>query len=334
MYNSKISGVGRYIPEKVVTNFDLEKMMDTSDEWIRARTGIVERHFVDVENKGETNSYMGAEASKKALKMAGLKAADMDFIIYATLSPDYFFPGNGCIVQTHLGISGIGALDIRNQCTGFVYALSVADQFIKSGMYKNVLVIGSEVHSHGLNLTTAGRDVAVLFGDGAGAAVVSRTEEKDKGILSSHLHADGNFAKNLWVEDPGSATKPFVNHQMVEQGSIYPKMNGRYVFKHAVTRFPEVIMEALKTNGYTTEDVDMVVPHQANERITEVVQQRLGLPREKVYRNIQRYGNTTAASIPIALSELLEKGLIKEGSLVCLASFGSGFTWGANLIRW
>lgn len=334
MYNSKIIGVGKYIPERVVTNFDLEKMMDTSDAWIQERTGIVERRFADVENKGETNSYMGAQAANQALDMAGLQASDIDFIIYATLSPDYFFPGAGCQMQVHLGIPGIGALDIRNQCTGFVYGVAIADQFIKSGMYKNILIVGSELQSYGLKLTTEGRDLAVLFGDGAGAAILTATEEKDKGVLSSHLHADGNFSKDLWVENPGSATKPFINQEMLDNGSIYPGMNGRYVFKHAVTRFPEVIREALDKNGYKTDDVDLVIPHQANERITEAVQLRLKLPREKVYRNIQRYGNTTAASIPIAMTEALEEGLIKDGSLVCLAAFGSGFTWGANLIRW
>ena len=334
MFNAKITGVGKYVPEHVVTNFDLEKMMDTSDAWIRERTGIVERHFADVEKKGETNSYMGAQAAKQALDMAGLKAKDIDFIIYATLSPDYFFPGTGCQLQTHLDIPEIGALDIRNQCTGFVYGLAIADQFIKSGMYKKILLVGAEIQSYGLNLTTEGRDVAVLFGDGAGAVVLSATEEQEKGILSSHLHADGNFSKELWVENPGSASKPFVNNEMLDNGSIYPYMNGRNVFKHAVTRFPEVIREALDKNGYTTDDVDLVIPHQANERITEAVQMRLKLPREKVYRNIHKYGNTTAASIPIAMTEALEEGLIKEGALVCLAAFGSGFTWGANLIRW
>ncbi len=332
MPNAKIVGVGRYLPERVVTNHDLEKMMDTSDAWIRERTGIIERRFVDI-SKGETNSYMGTQAALRALDMAGLKPQDIDFIIYATLSPDYFFPGNGCTMQVHLGISGIGALDIRNQCSGFIYALATGDQFVRSGMYKNILIVGSEVQSHGLNLTTEGRDVAVLFGDGAGAVVISATDEKDKGILTSHLHSDGNFVKELWVEDPGSAHNPFISHEMIDSGSIYPKMNGRYVFKHAVTRFPEVIMEALQTAGYTKDDLDLVIPHQANQRITEAVQMRLELPKEKVYSNIHKYGNTTAASIPIALSEAMEEGLVKEGSLVCLAAFGSGFTWASSLIR-
>ena len=331
MNKSVITGVGRYIPERVVTNFDLEKIMDTSDAWIRERTGIVERHFAGDE---DTTSLMGAKAAEKALKMAGLKASDIDFIIFATLSPDYYFPGSGCSMQAHLGIPGVGAMDIRNQCSGFIYGLTTADQFIKTGMYKRILVVGSERHSSGLNLTTEGRDVAVLFGDGAGAVVVEASDDENRGIITSKLHADGQFVKELWVQNPGSNSIPFTNHTMVDDGSIYPSMNGRYVFKHAVTNFPAVIFEVLTEAGYTTKDVDLVIPHQANERITEAVQARLELPREKVYRNIHKYGNTTAASIPIALSEALEEGLIKQGSLVCLAAFGSGFTWASALIRW
>ncbi len=333
MLNSKIVGVGKYIPKRVVTNFDLEKMMDTSDTWIRERTGIKERHFADVEN-GETTSFMGAEAAKQALSMAGMKASDIDFIVFATLSPEYFFPGAGCGIQVHLGIPGIGALDVRNQCTGFIYALSTADQFIKTGMYKTILVVGAEVQSTGLDLSTAGRDVAVLFGDGAGAVVLTATDETDKGVLASRLHADGNFMDSLAVENPGSGSRPFVNKEMIDNRSIYPKMNGRYVFKHAVTRFPEVILETLDAAGYALNEVDLVIPHQANERITEAVQMRLELPREKVFRNIHKYGNTTAASIPIALTEAVEQGLVKDDSLICFAAFGSGFTWGASLVRW
>ncbi len=333
MARSIITGVGRYLPDRVVTNFDLEKMMDTSDAWIRERTGIIERRFADVE-KGETTSYMGAQAAKKALEMAGLKPSDIDFIIFATLSPDYTFPGSGCQLQVHLDIPGIGALDIRNQCTGFVYGLAVADQFIKSGMYKNILLVGSEVHSTALNFSTEGRDVAVLFGDGAGAVVVSAYDGDDRGILASRLHADGRFTKELWIEAPGSSFPRHCTEEMVKEGKIYPKMNGRYVFKHAVTRFPEVIMEALQAANVKLEDVDLVIPHQANQRITEAVAMRLGLSREKVFSNIHKYGNTTAASIPIAMSEALEEGRIKQGDLVCLAAFGSGFTWASSLIRW
>lgn len=331
MKKSIITGVGRYIPERVVTNFDLEKMMDTSDAWIRERTGIVERHFA---GEGDTTSSMGAKAAERALKMAGLKADQIDFIIFATLSPDFYFPGSGCSMQAHLGIPGVGAMDIRNQCSGFIYSLATADQFIKTGMYNRILVVGSERHSSGLNLTTEGRDVAVLFGDGAGAVVLEGKNDSDRGIITSKLHADGQFVKELWVQNPGSNSEPFANHQMIDEGTIYPKMNGRYVFKHAVTNFPAVIFEVLAEAGYTTKDVDLVIPHQANERITEAVQARLELPREKVFRNIHKYGNTTAASIPIALSEALEDGLIKEGDLVCLAAFGSGFTWAASLLRW
>lgn len=331
MRKAVISGVGRYIPERVVTNHDLEQMMDTSDAWIRERTGIVERHFA---GDDDTTSLMGAKAAQKALEMAGLEANEIDFIIFATLSSDYYFPGSGCLMQDHLKIPGIPAMDIRNQCTGFIYGLCTADMYIRAGMYKHILVVGSEIQSRGLNLTTSGRDVAVLFGDGAGAAVVSAVDDSGRGILSSKLHADGRFAKELWVQNPGSNSKPFASHKMIEDGTIYPYMNGRYVFKYAVTLFPEVINEVLKDNGYTPQDVDLVIPHQANERITEAVQARLNLPREKVFRNIHKYGNTTAASIPIALSEAVEKGLIREGSLVCLAAFGSGFTWGATLLRW
>ncbi|MEJ2544136.1 MAG: ketoacyl-ACP synthase III [Calditrichaceae bacterium] len=323
MKKSVIAGVGRYIPERVVTNFDLEKIMDTSDAWIRERTGIVERHFASEE---DTTSFMGAKAAENALKMAGLKATDIDFIIFATLSPDFYFPGSGCSMQAHLGIPGVGAMDIRNQCSGFIYGLTTADQFIKTGMYKRILVIGSERHSSGLNMTTEGRDVAVLFGDGAGAVVLEASEDENRGIITN--------VKELWVQNPGSNSIPFTSHAMVDDGSIYPYMNGRYVFKHAVTNFPAVIFEVLKEAGYTTKDVDLVIPHQANERITEGVQTRLELPREKVFRNIHKYGNTTAASIPIAMSEALEEGLIEQGSLVCLAAFGSGFTWAATLLRW
>lgn len=332
MYRAKIAGVGHYVPEKVITNFDLEKMMETSDEWIRERSGIQERHFV-AEN--ENNTDIAEKATKMALERAGLQAEDIDFIVFATLSPEYFFPGTGCLLQERLGLPGVGALDIRTQCTGFVYGLSIADQFVRSGMYKNVLVVGSEVQSRGLNLSTKGRDVAVLFGDGAGAAVVSRTEDQKRCILTSKLHADGRFAKELWCEDPGSVKAPRITHELVDaDDSIWPFMNGRQVFKHAVTRFPEVIEEALQDAGVPKSEVDLVIPHQANQRITDAVRMKLELPVEKVYSNIQKYGNTTAASIPIAMSEAFAQGLIKENSVICLAAFGSGFTWASLLLRW
>jgi 3-oxoacyl-[acyl-carrier-protein] synthase-3 len=330
MFRSSIAGVGHYVPDRIVTNFDLEKIMDTSDAWIRERTGILERHFV---REGENNSDLAEKAARMALERASLKVEDIEFIIYATLSAEYFFPGSGCLLQERLGLPGIGALDIRNQCTGFIYGLAIADQFIKTGMYKHILVVGSEVQSRGLNLTTRGRDMAVLFGDGAGAAIITRTEDAHRGILTSHLHADGRYIKELWCEDPGSIKDPRLSQEIIESDSIWPYMNGKYVFKHAVTRFPEVIWEALKQAGYTTKDVDLVIPHQANQRITDAVRMRLELPEEKVYSNIDKYGNTTAASIPIALSEAIGKGLVKEGSLVCLAAFGSGFTWASALIR-
>lgn len=332
MRNSKIAGVGHYVPDNVVSNKDLEKLMDTTDEWIRERTGIVERRYF---TEGvDTTANMGAAAARRALQMAGLEPKDLDMIVFATLSPDYVFPGSGVLLQRELGIKEIPALDVRNQCSGFVYALSVADQFIKTGMYNNVLVVGSEIHSSGLDFSTRGRGVSVIFGDGAGAVVLTPSESNDRGILSTHLHADGEFAEELAVLDPGSNKKERLTHEMIDSGSIFPHMNGNMVFKHAVTRFPEVIEEALNKNGYKPEDIDMLIPHQANLRITSYIQQKMGLPAEKVMSNIHKYGNTTAASVPIALSEAVEEGRIKEGDLVCLAAFGSGFTWASALIRW
>ncbi len=329
--NAKITGLGKYIPKRTITNKDLEQWMDTSDAWIRERTGIIERHYV--EPGVETVSGMGAAAARDALKMAGLQVQDVDFIVFATLSPDYDFPGSGCLMQEQLGLPGIGALDVRNQCSGFVYALTTATQFIKTGLYKNILVVGSEVQSTALNKTTEGRDVAVIFGDGAGAAVVSATEDENVGVLASNLHADGRYARKLYVEEPGSLKPVRATHEMIEKGTFYPYMDGRFVFKHAVTRFPQAIEEALNDAGLNVDDLDLVIPHQANQRITDAIRQRMKLPREKVFGNIQKYGNTTAASIPIAMTEAWEQGLIKKGSLVCIAAFGSGFTWGANLIR-
>lgn len=333
MRNSRIAGMGFYVPENIVTNDQLSKMMDTSDEWIRERTGIEERRWVV---PGEdTTSGMGVKAAQMALKNAGMEAKDIDFIVFATLSPDYYFPGPGVQVQDALGIDTIGALDVRNQCSGFVYGLSVADQFIKTGMYNNVLVIGSEYHSGGLDKTTRGRGVSVIFGDGAGAAILTPCEE-GKGILSSHLHSEGKHATELALIGP--ATSRWVDKIMADNDendlSYYPHMNGNFVFKHAVTRFPQVIGEALAKNGLQASDIDLLVPHQANLRIAQFVQRTLGLSDDQVFNNIQKYGNTTAASIPIALHEAIEKGKVKEGDLVCLAAFGSGFTWASALIRW
>ena len=349
MFQSKIAGIGYYVPEKVVTNHDLTKVMDTSDEWIQERTGIVERRYA--EKHKETTATMGAEAARIAVERAGITLGDIDFIIFATLSPDYFFPGSGVLMQRILGINGIGALDIRNQCSGFVYGLSIADQFVKTGMYKNVLLVGSEFHSAGLDFSTRGRNVTVIFGDGAGAVIVQPTEENDKGVLSTHLHADGEHAEKLAYINPGCHTGfhgeiekygypkeeyggAFLTEKMFNDQNIFPNMDGQFVFKFAVTKFPEVIMEALQKNGYTAEDIDLLVPHQANLRISQFVQRRLGLRDDQVWNNIQKFGNTTAASIPIALCEAWEAGKVKEGDLICLAAFGSGFTWASALIRW
>lgn len=334
MYSTRIAGTGFYVPDNVVTNHDLEQMMDTSDAWIQERTGIQERRWVP-KGSEDTPSVMGTKAARKAIANAGLEPKDIDFIIFATLSPDYYFPGPGVQVQKQLGIDNIGALDVRNQCSGFVYGLSVADQFIKTGMYKNVLLIGSELHSQGLDKTPRGRGVSVIFGDGAGAVVLQRTEEEGKGILTTHLHSQGEHAEELALIGPN--TTHWVPEIMEENDpndtSYYPYMNGNFVFKHAVTRFQEVIHEALQSTGLKPMDIDLLVPHQANLRISQFIQQKMGLGEDKVFNNIMKYGNTTAASIPIALSEAMEQGKVKEGDLLCLAAFGSGFTWASALIR-
>lgn len=352
MYNTKIAGIGKYLPSKEVTNNDLTKYMDTSDEWIQERTGIKTRRYA--EKHKETSSTLGAKAARIAIERAGIQPEDVDFIIFATLSPDYYFPGCGVLLQRELGItnSEAGALDIRNQCSGFVYGLSIADQFIKTGMYKNILLVGAEMHSMGLDFSTRGRGVTVIFGDGAGAVVLQPTEEDGKGVLTTHLHSDGTHAEELAMINPGShggkhlgteylgypegdvPGEIFVTQKMLDEGMLYPNMNGQLVFKNAVVKFPAVIIEALNKTGYQPTDIDMLIPHQANLRISAFVQKRLGLRDNQVYNNIQRYGNTTAASIPIALCEAWEEGKIKAGDLVCLAAFGSGFTWGSALIRW
>jgi len=333
MYNSKITGLGYYVPDTVVTNDDLSKIMDTNDEWIQERTGIKERRWIE-NGSEDTSAVMGAKAAKIAIERAGLTKDDIDFIVFATLSPDYFFPGCGVQIQDMLDMPTIGAIDIRNQCSGFVYAISTADQFIKTGMYKNVLVIGAEYHSNGLDKTTRGRGVSVIFGDGAGAAVLSRTEDNNKGILSSHLHSQGKYAEKLMVESP--SIKKWVPELLEnkEDISYYPYMDGTFVFKNAVVRFSEVINEGLKKNNLETTDIDMLIPHQANLRISQFVQKRFGLSDDQVFNNIQKFGNTTAASIIIALTDAWEQGKIKENDLVVLAAFGSGFTWGSVIIRW
>ncbi len=334
MYHSKITGLGFYVPDNIVTNQDLIKIMDTTDEWIQERTGIQERRWIE-EGSGETSATMGAKAAKIAIERAGLTKNDIDFIIFATLSPDYYFPGCGVQIQDMLEMPFIGALDIRNQCSGFVYALSTADQFIKTGMYKNILVIGSEYHSNGLDKTTRGRGVSVIFGDGAGACILSRTEEKNKGILSSHLHSEGKHAGELTVISPSiKHWVPEILASKDEDLSYFPYMNGTFVFKHAVVRFSEVIMEGLVANGLSVKDIDLLIPHQANLRISQFVQQKFQLRDDQIYNNIMQYGNTTAASIIIALTEAWEKGMVKADDLVILAAFGSGFTWGSVIIRW
>lgn len=332
MRRSKISGVGHFVPERVITNHDLSKVMNTSDEWIRERTGIEQRRFFDPEK--DTVANMSARASKMAMERAGIETKDVDFIILATITPDYFFPGSGVLMQRELGLEGIGALDIRNACSGFIYALSVADQFIKTGMYKTILVVGAEIQSSAMEISDRGRSVSVIFGDGAGAVVVQADEREGKGVLSTHLHADGRFAEELYIRDPGSSRKERLTKEMIDETGIRAQMNGNLVFKHAIVRFQEVIQEALLANSLQKEDIDLLIPHQANLRISKYIQEQLGLSDDKVYNNIMRYGNTTAASIPIALSEAWAENKVVEEKLICLAAFGSGFTWASALIKW
>jgi len=349
MLRTKIAGIGMYVPQNVVTNNDLLKYMDTTDEWIQERTGIKERRYAG--RTTETTTTMGIEAAKIALERAGITAQDVDFVIFATICPDYYFPGCGVLVQRAMKMKEIGALDIRNQCSGFVYALSVGDQFIKSGMYKNILLIASEKHSFGLDFSTRGRNISVIFGDGAGAVVLQPTHEEKSGILSTHLHSDGEAAEILAMYNPGTHAnhwtgekladfddaemgEMFMSHAMVDKAQLFPNMDGPTVFKKAIVKFPEVIMEALTKNGFQTSDLKLLIPHQANLRISQFVQQKMKLRDDQVYNNIQKYGNTTAASIPIALCEAWLDGKIKEGDLVCLAAFGSGFTWASALLKW
>lgn len=339
-----------YVPENVFTNDDMKKFMDTSDEWIQERTGIKERRYGH--RTKETTTTMGVEAAKSAIERAGITAQDIDFIVFATLSPDYYFPGCGVLLQRAMQMKDIGALDVRNQCSGFVYALSVADQFVKTGMYKNVLVVGAEKHSFGLDFSSRGRNISVIFGDGAGAVVLQSTEDPDRGILSTHLHSDGANAEILAMFNPGTHAnhwangqkladfdeaeigEMFMSHAMIDNAQNFPNMDGPTVFKIAVEKFPQVIMESLRANNLQPSDLRMLIPHQANLRISQFVQKKLGLKDDQVYNNIQKYGNTTAASVPIALCEAWQEGMIKEGDLVCLAAFGSGFTWASALLKW
>jgi len=333
-HRSKIIGTGHYLPDRVVTNHDLVEMMDTSDEWIVERTGIQERRWFEAGK--DTVSKMGTEAAKSALDNAGIEADEVDFIIFATLSPDYYFPGCGVLVQEQLEIGTVGALDVRNQCSGFLYALSVADQFIKTGMYKTILVIGSEVQSNFMDKSPEGRSMGVIFGDGAGAVVVQASTEEQVGLLSTHLHSEGQHALELTVKEPSTVhAEQILDRLIAGKGEdLYPYMNGPFVFKHAVVRFMEVINEALEKNELRTDQIDLLIPHQANLRIAQYVQKKLKLSDDQVWNNIQKYGNTTAASIPIALSEANAAGKLKSGDILCLAAFGSGFTWASALIRW
>lgn len=349
MLRSRIAGIGMYVPDQVVSNNDLTKVMDTSDEWIQERTGIKERRYA--RRFEETTTTMGVEAAKIAIERAGITPADIDFIVFATLSPDYYFPGCGVLVQRAMQMKEIGALDVRNQCSGFIYGLSVADQFIRTGTYKNILLIGSEIHSYGLDFSTRGRNVSVIFGDGAGAVVLQPTDDPNSGVLSTHLHSDGTEAEMLSMMNPGfhagkfvpekrpaEPAQPyggiFITKEVIEKDDVYPYMDGPGVFKKAVVKFPEVIMEALSANKLKPQDLSLLIPHQANLRISQFVQQKLQLRDDQVYNNIHRLGNTTAASIPIALCEAWEAGRVHEGDLICLAAFGSGFTWGSALLRW
>lgn len=329
---SKIVGLGHHVPETVITNQYLSTVMDTTDEWIVERTGINERRWIDPAK--DTVANMAAKATRMALQRANLTEKDIEFIVFATITPDYFFPGSGVLLQRELGLEGIGAMDVRNACSGFIYALSSADMFIRSGMYKTILVVGAEIQSTALDVTTRGRNTSVIFGDGAGAAILQATDKP--GVLSTHLHSDGRFAEELYVKDPGSSRPREVRQpeQILDTTDYKVVMNGNQVFKHAVVRFMEVINEALTANGMTKEQINLLVPHQANLRISQFIQQKMSLRDDQVYNNIMRYGNTTAASIPIAMSEAWQEGRIKENDVICLAAFGSGFTWASALIRW
>ncbi len=332
MPSSRITGVGKYVPKQVVTNNDLAKVMDTSDEWITERTGIKERRFY---KEGEESlSQMATWASEIALERAGKKPEDVDFIIFATLSSDYFFPGSGVLLQRSLPFRNVGALDVRGQCAGFLYGLSIADQFIKTGMYKTILVVGAEIQSNIFELSDRGRSMSVIFGDGAGAAVLEATNEPGRGILATKLHSDGKFAEELFSPNPGSRKKVRLSADMIEKGELLPYMNGKTVFVNALKYFPEVIREVLTECNLKETDINLLVPHQANARITAAIQKELKLPDDRVVSNIHKYGNTTAASVPIALCEAWEEGRIKDGDLVVLAAFGSGFMWGSAVIKW
>ncbi len=331
MPRTAIASIGTFVPSRVVTNDELTRFMETSDEWITQRTGVRERRWVE---PGQEGSGLALEASRRALDQAGWKPSDVEAIIYATLSPDHMFPGDGCFLNAKLGIPGVPALDIRNQCSGFLYGLSVADAWIRTGQFRRVLLVGAEIHSTGLDISTRGRDVTVIFGDGAAATLLEATDDPGRGVLSTHLHADGRFARDLWTDKPGSMYRPRINAEMLEGTDIFPKMEGQKVFKHAIVKMPEVVREALDKNGLSAKDIKVLIPHQANLRIAEMVQRSLELRDDQVFNNIQKYGNTTAASIPLALSEAIPARGVKRGDLVALCAFGAGFTWASALLRW
>lgn len=335
MLRSKILGTGMFVPPRVWTNQDLSTMMDTSDEWIRQRTGIEQRHWVD---ENTSTSDLALEAANRALKNSNTDKSEIDMVILATLSPDADFPGTACFLQKKMGISGIPALDVRQQCSGFLYSLSIADQFIRTGTMKKILIVGAEIHSKGLNRTPSGREVSVLFGDGAGAVVVGATQvqdpKKDSHVLSTHIFADGAQAEELWVAAPGTLFKERVSAEAIAAGEHFPKMNGKTVFMNAVKRMPEALVKALEANSVGVEEVDLFVFHQANLRINDMVAKQFGVPDHKVFNTIQKYANTTAATIPIGLDEAVRAGKLKKGMLVASAAFGSGFTWASALYRW
>ncbi len=331
MLRTQFLGTGFSVPERVVTNHELSLIMDTSDAWIRARTGIQERHWV---REGETGTTLACSASQRALKMAGLSAQDLDAIVYATSTPDHFAPGGGVFLQRLLGASTIPCLDVRTQCSGFVYSLSIADAWIRSGEYRRILVVGAEVQSTAMDVSTRGRDTAVLFADGAGAVLLGATEAKDTGVLGFDLHAEGEHAEKLWVDGPGMKYHPWISSEHLREGRYFLVMDGKEVFRHAVTRMPESVRAVLEKTGLSPTDINLLIPHQANLRISEAVRESLGLRDDQVYNNIMRYGNTTAATIPIALDECVRSGRLKRGDLLIMTSFGSGFTWGSAAVRW
>jgi 3-oxoacyl-[acyl-carrier-protein] synthase III len=331
MTRTRFLGTGFAVPDRVVTNDELSRLMDTTDEWIRTRTGIQERRWV---REGETGVELAQQATRRALEMAGLAAGELDAIVYATSSPDHFAPGNGVFLQRLLGIETIPALDVRAQCSGFIYALSVADAWIRTGQFRNVLVVGSEVQSTGLDLSTAGRHVAVIFADGAGAVVLGPAESDDGGILGFDLHSEGALAEKLWVDSPGSMYHPRVSPEHIQAGRQYLEMDGREVFRHAVVRMPQSVRAVLAATGRTLDQLSLLLAHQANLRIAEVMQKDLGLRDDQVYNNIDRYGNTTAATIPIALDECVRGGRLRKGDLLVMTAFGSGFMWGSAAVQW